>query len=52
MTLDHSELYLQNKFLKTNQAEFFAVDKYTLENLAKQIRGCVNHPFILFTHHI
>ena len=37
---------------KTNHAEFFAFDKFTLQNLAKQIRGCVNQPFILFTHHI
>ena len=37
---------------KTNQAEFFAFDKFTLQNIAKQIRGCVNQPLMHFTHEV
>ena len=33
MALDHSRLGLENKFLETNQAEFFAFDKFALQNL-------------------
>ena len=54
MALDHSGLdytWKTNSW-KTNQAEFFAFEKFTLQHLAKQIRGCVNQPFILFAHHI
>ena len=48
MALDRSRLGLEK-----NQAEFFAFDKFTLQNLAcQQIWGCVNQPFILFIHHI
>ena len=35
MTLDHSKLGLE----KTNQVEFFAFDKFTLQNLAKKSGG-------------
>ena len=45
MALDHSGL---DYTWKTNQAEFFAFDKFTLQHLAKQIRGCVNQPFTIF----
>ena len=36
MVLDHSTLGLENKFLELNQAEFFALDKFTLQNLANK----------------
>ena len=48
MVLDYSRLGLENKFLGNNQAEFFAFDKFTCQ----QIWGRVNQPFILFIHHI
>ena len=51
MALDHSGLYLENKFLENKSGQVFAFDKFTLQNLAKQIRGCVKQTFILFTHH-
>ena len=35
MALDHSRLGLENKFLETNQAEFFALDKFTLQYFAR-----------------
>ena len=41
MVLDHSRV-------KTNQAEFFAFDKFTLQKKSRQqIWGCVNQSFIL-----
>ena len=43
MALDYSRLGLENKFLGNNQAEFFAFDKFTCQ----QIWGRVNQPFIL-----
>ena len=36
MVLDHSTLGLENKLLELNQAEFFALDKFTLQNLANK----------------
>ena len=37
MVLDHNTLGLENKFLETSQAEFFAFDKFTLQNLANKL---------------
>ena len=39
MTLDHSKLGLEKNYWKTNQAEFFAFDKFTLQNLANKSGG-------------
>ena len=39
MALHHSRLGLENNFWKTNQAEFFALDKFTLQNLANKSGG-------------
>ena len=41
MALDHSRLGPENKinFWETNQAEFFALDKFTLQNLANKFGG-------------
>ena len=36
MALDRSRLGLENKFLETNQAKYFAFDKFTLQNLANK----------------
>ena len=36
MALDHSRLGLENKFLETNQAKYFAFDKFTLQTLANK----------------
>ena len=36
MALDHSRLGLQNNSWETNQAEFFAFDKFALQNLANK----------------
>ena len=36
MALDLSRLGLENEFLENNQAEFFAHDKFTLQNLANK----------------
>ena len=49
---DHSRLGLENKFLETNQAEFFCVQQVYFINSCTQIWRCVNQPFILFIHHI
>ena len=43
MALDYSRLGLENNFLGNNEAEFFAFDKFTCQ----QIWGRVNQPFIL-----
>ena len=52
MALDNSRLGLETNYWKTNQAEFFAFDKFALQNLANKSEPCVNQPFILFIHHI
>ena len=52
MTLDHSILGLENKFLETNQEEFFAFDNFSFTRSCQQIWGLVNQPFILFIHRI
>ena len=52
MALDHSRLGQENKFLETNQAEFFAFDNFSCIKSCQQIWGRVHQPFILFTHHI
>ena len=39
MALDHSRLGLEDKFLENSQAEFFAFDKFTLQNLANKSGG-------------
>ena len=52
MVLDHSILGLENKFLETNQEEFFAFDNFSFTRSCQQIWGRVNQPFILFIHHI
>ena len=39
MVLDHSRLGLEKKFWKTNQAEFFQFDKFTLQNHANKPGG-------------
>ena len=36
MALDHSGLGLENKFLETNQAEFFAFHKFTSQKPANK----------------
>ena len=36
---DHSRLGLETDSWKTNQAEFFAFDKFTLQNLANKSEG-------------
>ena len=36
MGLDHSRLGLETNSWKTNPAEFFAFDKFTLQNLANK----------------
>ena len=36
MVLDHSTLGLEKNYWKTNQAEFLAFDKFTLQNLANK----------------
>ena len=41
---DHSRLGLETDSWKTNQAEFFAFDKFTLQKSRQQIRGCINQP--------
>ena len=43
MTLDHSILGLENKFLETNQEEFFAFDNFSFTRSCQQIWGLVNH---------
>ena len=43
MALDYSRLGLENKFLGNNQAEFFAFDKFTCQQIWRR----VNQPFIL-----
>ena len=49
MALDHSRLGVENKFWKTNQAEFFAFDKFTLQNLANK-SGCVQTNLLYFLY--
>ena len=48
MTLDHSKLGLE----KTNQVEFFAFDKFTLQNLAKKSGGCKSTFYTFYTTHL
>ena len=52
MALDHSRLGQENKFLETNQAEFFAFDNVSFIKSCQQIWGRVHQLFILFIHHI
>ena len=53
MAIDLSRLGLGTNSWKTNQAEFFAFDKFTLQiESCQQIWGYVNQPFIIFIHHI
>ena len=40
MALDNSRLGVENKFLKKTSGQIFALDKFTLQNLAKK-SGCV-----------
>ena len=47
MALDHSRLSLENKLLKTNQAEFFCVRQVYFTNSCQQIWVYVNQSFIL-----
>ena len=47
--LDHSRLGLENNSWKTNQAEFFAFDKFTLQNLANK-SGCVKNNLLYFLY--
>ena len=48
MTLDHSKLGLEKNSWKTNQAEFFAFDKFTSQNLANKSGGVYKSTFYTF----
>ena len=52
MALDHSGSYLENKFLENKSGRIFCFRQVYFAKSCQQIRGCVNQPFILFTHHI
>ena len=52
MVLDHSGLYLENKFLENKSGRIFCFRQVYFIKSCQQIRGYVNQPFILFTHHI
>ena len=50
---DHSRLGIENKFLENKSRRiFFCVRQVYFTNSCQQIWGCVNQPFITFTHHI
>ena len=39
MALDHGRLGLENKFLENKSGRIFALDKFTLQNLANKSGG-------------
>ena len=51
MVLDHSGLYLENKFSENKSGRIFCFRQVYFIKSCQQIRGYVNQPFILFTHH-
>ena len=52
MSLDHSRLDLENKFLENKWRQIFCVRQVYFTKSCQQNWGGVNQPFILFIHHI
>ena len=49
MALDHSRLGVENKFLENKSGRIFALDKFTLQNLANK-SGCVQTNLLYFLY--
>ena len=52
MALDYSRLGLENEFLETNQAEFFAFDKFTYKILPTTLGACKPTFHTFYTSHL
>ena len=52
MTLDHSKLGLEKKFLENKSGRIFCFRQVYFTKSCQQIWGCVNQPFILLIQHI
>ena len=52
MALDHSRLGLENKLLETKSGEFFAFDKFTLQDLANKSGDVETNLLDFLRHHI
>ena len=52
MTLDHSRLSVENKFLENKSGRIFCVRQVYFTKSCQQVWGRVTQPFLLFIHHV